>query len=71
MEIPKAAKLVVYLLAVAGALGAMLLLGSLFGRGGGLPHFSDIALGMAELAWALPCIALGEAQASLNHVARL
>lgn len=67
VEIPKAAKLVVYLLAVAGALGAMLLLGSLFGRGGGLPHFSDIALGAAELAWALPCVALGAAAGWLFH----
>lgn len=69
VEIPKPAKLVVYLLAVAGALGAMLLLGNLFGHGGGLPHFSDISLGAAELAWALPCVALGAAAGWLFHAA--
>ena len=45
IEVPRATKLVAYLLAIAGALGAMLGLGSLFGQGGGLPHFSTIAIG--------------------------
>lgn len=37
----------------------MALLGSIFGRSGGLPHFSDIALGSLELLWALPLVAIG------------
>ncbi|MCI2241351.1 chloride channel protein [Adlercreutzia faecimuris] len=57
----KPLKAVVYVLAVAGALGAMALLRAAFGGGGGLPHFSAVALGVPELAWALPIAAAGAA----------
>ena len=56
---PKPVKVAVYVLAVAGALGAMALLSWLFGGVGGLPHFSDIAVGQAELAWAVPLTLVG------------
>ena len=58
-QVPKQVKAAVYVLAVAGALGMMGLLGSLFGTGGGLPHFSDIAIGQAELLWAVPLMLVG------------
>lgn len=56
---PKALKITIYVLAVAGALGMMALLGSIFGGSGGLPHFSEISIGANELLWALPCIVIG------------
>lgn len=59
LEVPKPMKVAVYVLAVAGALGMMALLGHLFGAGGGLPRFTDIQLGQAELLWALPLILAG------------
>lgn len=59
LGVSKPVKVVVYVLAAAGAMGMMALLGSIFGRSGGLPHFSDIALGPLELLWALPLIAIG------------
>ncbi len=59
LDVAKPLKIAAYVLAVAGALGAMALLGHWFGAGGGLPHFSEIAFGAAELAWALPLMAVG------------
>ena len=59
LGVPKPVKVAVYVLAVAGALGTMALLGHLFGGGGGLPHFSDIAVGQAELAWGVPLALVG------------
>lgn len=59
LQTPKPLKIAVYVLAVAGALGMMALLGSLFGEGGGLPHFSDISIGWIEMIWLLPLIAIG------------
>lgn len=59
LDVSKPVKIVVYVLAAAGAMGMMALLGSIFGRSGGLPHFSDIALGSLELLWALPLVAIG------------
>ena len=67
IEVPRATKLVAYLLAIAGTLGAMLGLGSLFGQGGGLPHFSTIIIGISELAWAVPLALLGAAAGWLFH----
>ncbi len=58
---PKGLKVAVYILAAACALVAMLLLGSLFGTGGGLPHFSEIQFGWRELVWALPLAIIGAA----------
>ncbi len=59
LKVPKALKIAVYVLAVAGALGAMMLLGTLFGGGGGLPRFSELSLGTAELVWLIPLAAIG------------
>lgn len=59
LGVPKATKIAVYILAIVGALGTMMLLNGLLGNGGGLPHFSDFDLGATELLWALPLIAVG------------
>lgn len=58
-QVSKPVKTAVYLLSVAGALGAFMLLNEVVGGGSGLPHFSDMAVGTSELAWALPVVALG------------
>lgn len=58
-EIPKAKKIVVYLLSIAGALGAFALCSTLFGGGLGLPRFSDLEIGAHELAWGVPIALLG------------
>ncbi len=59
LSVAKPVKIAVYVLAVAGALGMMALLGHLLGANGGLPRFSGIAFGQAELLWAVPLIAIG------------
>ncbi len=59
LGVPKGLKSAVYVLAVAGALGMMALLGSLFGGEGGLPHFSEIAVGGTELLWLVPLMLVG------------
>ncbi len=59
LGVGKPLKVAIYVLAVAGALGMMGLLGSLFGASGGLPRFTQIACGLPELLWALPLIAVG------------
>lgn len=66
-EFPRAKKIVVYLLAIAGALGAFALCSTLFGGGLGLPRFSDIAVGARELAWGVPVALLGAAAGWLFH----
>lgn len=60
-HVPRARKWAVYVLAVAGALAAMEVLGHAFGAAGGLPHFSDINIGRAELAWGIPLALAGAA----------
>lgn len=57
--VAKPLKIAVYVLAVAGALGAMGLLQMLFGGGFGLPHFSEISFGAPELLWAIPLVVMG------------
>lgn len=59
LGVPKALKTAVYVLAVAGALGAMMGLSALFGGAGGLPHFSQIAMGYNELLWGIPIALVG------------
>lgn len=59
LNVPKPLKVAVYVLAVAGALAMMALLGSLFGAGGGLPRLTGINIGQAELIWAFPLIVIG------------
>lgn len=60
-QVSKPVKTAVYLLSVAGALGAFMLLNEVAGGGSGLPHFSDMAVGTSELAWALPVLRLAPA----------
>lgn len=59
LGVPKALKAAVYVLAVAGALGMMALLGSLFGGEGGLPHFSEVSVGVPEFVWLVPLVLVG------------
>lgn len=66
-QVSKPVKTAVYLLSVAGALGAFMLLNDAVGGGLGLPHFSGMAVGAAELAWALPVVALGACAGWLFH----
>ncbi|WP_165170407.1 chloride channel protein [Adlercreutzia sp. ZJ242] len=65
LRVPRATKTAVYLCAVAGALGMMMLLGDLFGTGGGLPRFSGIEVGAYELAWGVPLALAGAAAGAL------
>ena len=67
LEMPRARKVVVYVLAVAGALGAFALCGALFGGSLGLPRFSEVAIGPRELAWALPLALVGAVAGWLFH----
>lgn len=69
IAIPKPQKFAIYLLAIAGALGAMAGLGMLFGGGLTLPHFSEMSFGMTELTWAIPLVALGATAGWLFHAA--
>lgn len=59
ITLPKTWKVIVYLCAIAGALAAFLGLGSLFGGGLTLPHFSDIHVGVTELIWFVPLALIG------------
>ena len=67
VTVPRATKVAVYLCAVAGALGAMFALGSLFGRQGGLPRISSLAIGGREFAMLVPCALLGAAAGWAYH----
>lgn len=55
----KPLKTAVYVLAAAGALATVSLLGLLFGANGGLPHYSDLSMGYPELIWAIPLALVG------------
>lgn len=68
IEIPKTTKIIIYTLAVAGAFGMMILLGSIFGGGEGLPHFYEIDTGWYELALAIPLALVGGLVGLLYHV---
>lgn len=67
LEVPRPLKVIVYLLSIAGALGAFMLLGHLAGGGGGLPHFSEMSVGALELAWAIPLVLVGACAGWLFH----
>lgn len=67
VQVPKARKVVVYLLSISGALGAFALCGALFGGGLGLPRFTDLSMGAREVAWALPMALLGACAGWLFH----
>lgn len=66
--LPKNWKIVVYLCAIGGAMAIFILLGSLTGKEGGLPHFSEIHYGMSEVIWTIPIIAAGAAAGWFYHV---
>lgn len=68
LVLPKTSKIVVYLCAIAGALGAFMVLGGLFGGGGGLPRFTDIHVGAFEMAWLVPIALVGTAAGWLYHI---
>ncbi len=61
IALPKSSKIVVYLCAIAGALGALMGLNALFGGGMSMPHFSNIAVGAQELLWFVPLALTGAA----------
>lgn len=67
IDIPKTSKIIIYLCAIAGALGAYLGLGELFGGTFGLPRFTDIHVGATELAWLVPITLMGAAGGWLYH----
>ena len=68
LVLPKKSKTIAYLCAIAGALGAFMLLGGMFGGGGGLPRFTDISIGTRELAWLVPLALIGTAAGWLYHL---
>ncbi|RDB60484.1 chloride channel protein [Gordonibacter sp. 28C] len=59
ITLPKNGKIVAYFCAIAGALGAFMGLGALFGGGLSLPRFTDIHVGATELAWLVPLALTG------------
>ncbi len=61
IKLPKAQKTVVYGIAIAGGLGAYLLLGKLMGGGMGMPRFEAAEVGNLELAWLIPLALIGTA----------
>ena len=69
ITLPKAQKAVVYLCAIAGALGAFLVLGQLFGESSGLPRFDAVEVGSCELLLLLPLAIAGMACGWAFHAA--
>ena len=59
IKLPKAQKTVVYGFAIAGGLGAYLLLGQLMGGGMGMPRFEAAEMGSLELTWLIPLTLVG------------
>lgn len=68
LVLPKTSRIIIYLCAIAGALGAFTGLGALFGGGMGLPRFTDITIGTTELAWLVPLVLVGAAAGWLFHL---
>ena len=68
LVLPKTSKIIVYLCAIAGALGAFMGLGALFGGGMGLPRFTEIHIGTTELVWLIPITLVGAAGGWLYHL---
>lgn len=64
---PKKAKIVLYLIAIIGALTPFVLLQQAFGTAGGMFHFSGMEIGARELAWAVPLLAVGALGGWLYH----
>ena len=59
IEIPKASKIVLYFLAIFGALGAAMILGHLFGKGSGLANFEGLNIDRNEWLYLLPLSIIG------------
>lgn len=64
---PRRQKVVLYFLAIASALGALMLLGSLFGGGLVMPRFSHITLNSQTVFSLAPTIAIGACFGWLFH----
>lgn len=67
--IPKPAKILVYIVAVAAALGAMMALGALFGGMGGLPRFTEFNTGAYEWCLLVPLALAGVCVGYVFHAA--
>lgn len=59
LEVSKPLKVAVYVLAAAGALCTMGILGHFVGGGGGLPRYGALEAGVSELTWFIPCALIG------------
>ncbi len=64
---PKKTKVVLYLVAIIGALTPFIILQSLVGAAGGLPRFTGMELGVQELIWFLPLLVLGSLAGWIYH----
>ena len=71
IELPRVQKIVTYTCAVAGALGAYMGLGQLFGGGMGMPHFDAATVGTWELVLLVPLALAGTACGWLFHASEL
>lgn len=65
----RSAKIVLYVAAAFGAFGGIACFVSVFGSGGGLPHFDAIEASGAELLWTVPCIVAGYVLTLVFHTA--
>lgn len=66
-ELARGAKVVLYAAAAVGALGGLVATGAVLGPSGGLPRFEAIGAHGVELAWVVPCIALGWLLSIVHH----
>ena len=59
VSIPKVSKIIIYFLAIFGALGIVILLNSIFQGGAGMPSFSEIHIDKMEWLWLIPLSLIG------------
>lgn len=59
VSIPKVSKIILYFLAIFGALGIVILLNSIFQGGAGMTSFSEIHIGKIEWLWLIPLSLIG------------
>lgn len=71
MVIPRRTKIILNIAATFGAFGALLLLNSFVGKGGGLYRFDTVTWGGGEFAWAVPLVAVGLLAGLLYHASGL
>ena len=67
LKLPRAQKFVVYGVAIAGGMGAYLMLGQIMGGGMGMPRFDRATAGAAELVWLIPLALAGTACGWVFH----